>query len=71
MKSEPKNVYLSIVGVIAFYAAAVIYLWKLIDEGARVTTAIPAVCLPIAAVLWTQIVLKLLKKSKSNKDEEA
>jgi hypothetical protein len=71
MKSEPKspylNVYLTIVGVLAFYTAAAIYFWKLIDEGARLTTAVPAVCFPMAAAIWTQIVVRLIRGSRSKK----
>jgi hypothetical protein len=69
MKSKPKNLFLWIIGLIAFYVTAAISLWKLVDKGMSLTTAIPAVCFPLAAVLWTIGLRNIRRKSKDDGDE--
>lgn len=61
---SPRNMKMAIIALIAFWFAAVVYIWKLIEEGPRLTTLIPAICLPIAAILWTRVVINLNKRRR-------
>ena len=55
---------MAIIALIAFWIAAVVYIWILTEEGPRLTTLIPAISFPIAAILWTRAVINLNKKRK-------
>ena len=64
MIHSPRNMKMAIIALIAFWFAAVVYIWKLIEEGPRLTTLISAISLSIAAILWTRAVINLNKKRK-------
>jgi hypothetical protein len=55
---------MAIIALIAFWFAAAVYIWKLIEEGPKLTTLISAISFPIAAILWTRVVINLNKRRK-------
>lgn len=66
MKHGHRNIGMAIIAIIAFWIGAIVYVCKLIEEGARSTTVIPAICFPVAAVLLTISVMNLRKQTKTN-----
>ena len=53
---------MAIIAAIAFWIAAVVSIWRLAVEGSSPAILIPAICLPIGAILMTKVVVDLSRK---------
>lgn len=57
MVQETVRRKLRIVATIAFWIAAVIGWWTVIEEGPTVMSMLPAVCVTLAGVIWLVMVV--------------
>jgi hypothetical protein len=62
MRRSRGNVGITVVAMIAFWIAAIVCVWRLVEEGARIVLVAPAICFPVGAVLLTVSVLGLRRR---------
>jgi hypothetical protein len=48
---------LRIVATVAFWIAAVIGWWKVVEDGPTVMSMLPAICVTLAGVIWLVMVI--------------
>jgi len=65
MKRSRGNVGIVVVAMIAFWIATMVYVWRLVEEGATIISVVPAICFPVGAVLLT---ISLLRWQKERRD---